>query len=54
AKGTSRRKAEQAAAQQVLVLLDVIKAKHKAAKVKQSQTKNSTLKIEVKQSKKAK
>jgi len=57
AKGTSRRKAEQAAAQQVLVLLDVTKAKHKAAKIKQSQTKNSkakTLKIEVKQSKKAK
>lgn len=36
AKGTSRRKAEQAAAQQVLALLEAIKLKHKTAKLKQS------------------
>jgi len=57
AKGTSRRKAEQAAAQQVLVLLEAKNAKNKAAKLQQSQNKDSkvkTLKVEVKQSKKAK
>jgi ribonuclease-3 len=63
AKGTSRRKAEQAAAQQVLALLESTKAKHKAAKLKQIQTKVSkeSKKVEIKihnvevqQSKKAK
>jgi len=57
AKGTSRRKAEQAAAQQVLVLLAATKTKHKAAKLKQSQTKDSkvnTHKVKAQQSKKAK
>jgi len=57
AKGTSRRKAEQAAAQQVLVLLEAKNAKNKAAKLQQSQNKDrkvKTLKVEVKQSKKAK
>jgi ribonuclease-3 len=69
AKGTSRRKAEQAAAQQVLALLESTKAKHKAAKLKQIQTKVSkvskvskeskkveikTHNVEVQQSKKAK
>lgn len=60
AKGTSRRKAEQAAAQQVLALLESTKVKNKAAKLKQSKTKESktvkinTHNVEVQQSKKAK
>lgn len=57
AKGTSRRKAEQAAAQQVLALLESTKAKHKTAKLKKSQTKKNkveTHNVEVQQSNKAK
>jgi ribonuclease-3 len=61
AKGTSRRKAEQAAAQQVLVLLESSKAKQKAAKLNKSDTKiNKKTKkpavktLKVQQSKKAK
>ena len=46
AKGTSRRKAEQAAAQQVLILLEAAKAKQKTAKLKQSQTKDSKVKVQ--------
>lgn len=58
AKGTSRRKAEQAAAQQVLALLESTKAKQKAAKLNKTEVKD-TKKVEVKtrkvqQSKKAK
>jgi len=61
AKGTSRRKAEQAAAQQVLELLESTKAKQKAAKLNKSNAKvNKKTKIpavktlKVQQSKKAK
>ena len=55
AKGTSRRKAEQAAAQEVLALLESSKAKQKAAKLKQSQTKESKVEThKVQQGKKAK
>lgn len=52
AKGTSRRKAEQSAAQQVLVLLESTKAKHKAAKSNQIKAKKSQ-KIEVKKVKRS-
>lgn len=63
AKGTSRRKAEQAAAQQVLVLLESSKAKSKAVKLNQTKAKksNENNKVDIKkhhvaelQSKKAK
>lgn len=47
AKGTSRRKAEQAAAQQVLALLESMNAKNKAIKLKQSQA-NKSKKVAVK------
>ena len=57
AKGTSRRKAEQAAAQQVLAVLESTKEKYKVAKLQKKQTKESTVNphnVEVQQSKKAK
>lgn len=61
AKGTSRRKAEQAAAEQVLVLLESTKVKQKAAKLKKNEIKASkdikkteVKTLKVKQSKKAK